>query len=36
MSKSLVGLTFSYINSDFDDVYEFINEITNKKLLKYL
>ena len=37
MSKSLVGLTFSYLNSDIKDVYDFINDnIPSKKLLKYL
>lgn len=36
MSKSLVGMTFSYINSDFEDVYEFLSEIPNKKLIKFL
>jgi len=36
MNKNIVGLTFSFINSDIKDVYDFINNIPNKKLLKYI
>ena len=36
LNVSLVGICFSFINSSFDDAYEFINQVPNKKIAKNL